>query len=264
MIRAFSYGLILAGVAINASVSLAQENNIPPWSMADQYYDPAEMKKARETVLKSHGAMNHWMISADRLEVQVSDEDALLWDVEGWYGGDLNKLWIKSEGEVSLNGDDVEEAEVQALWSRAISPFWDIQAGVRYDLEPKGRTHAVLGVQGLAPYWFEVDAAGFLSHEGDLTARVEVEYEILLSQTVILQPRVEVELSAQDIPGFGIGSGFSEFDAGLRLRNEVKREFAPYIGIEWQKALGGTADFIIAEGGDPDKIVIVAGVKTWF
>ena len=153
---------------------------------------------------------------------------------------------------------------MQALWSRAISPFWDLQAGVRYDLEPKGRTHAAIGVQGLAPYWFEVDAAAFISHKGDITARTEVEYDLLLTQRLILQPRAEIEASAQDIEEIGIASGLTGFDLGLRLRYEIEREFAPYLGVEWQKALGGTADLTEAEGGDSDKIAIIAGVRAWF
>ena len=153
---------------------------------------------------------------------------------------------------------------MQALWSHAISPFWDVQAGVRYDLEPKGRTHGVLGIQGLAPYWFEVDAATFLSHKGDLTARIEVEYEMLLTQTLILQPRLEIEAAAQDIPEIGVGNGITGLDLGIRLRKELKREFAPYVGVEWQKAFGSTADFIEGDGGDADKITVVAGVRVWF
>ena len=201
---------------------------------------------------------------ADRLEVQSSDEgDTLVWDGNAWYGGDVNKLWLKSEGDYSLETEQLEEAEVQALWSRAISPYFDLQGGVRYDLEPKGRTHAVLGIQGLAPYWFEVDAAAFLSGEGDLTARMEAEYEFRLTQRLILQPRVEAELSAQDIPELETGSGLTRLNAGLRLRYEIVREFAPYIGVEWQGSFGGTADYLDAAGEEMDRAVFVAGVRAW-
>jgi len=242
----------------------AQENENPPWSMADEYYDPAEMARVRKELQKSHGDMAHTFVMADRLELQSAGEEALVWDAQGWVGKDLDKLWIKSEGEYSFDEDEIEDAEIQALWSHAVSPFWELQAGVRYDLEPKGRTHGVLGVQGLAPYWFEIDAAAFLSHKGDLTARVEAEYDMLLTQVLILQPRVELEASAQDILELGIGGGFTGLDAGVRLRYELKREFAPYIGVEWQKAFGDTADFITADGGDADKIAAVAGIRAWF
>ena len=194
----------------------------------------------------------------------MDDEEVLVFDGQGWYGGDINKLWIKAEAEYSFEEDELEDAEIQALWSRAIAPYFDVQAGLRYDLEPKGRTHAVIGLQGLAPYWFEVDAAAFVSTEGDVTARIEAEYELLLTQRLILQPRLEAALSAQDIPELQIGSGLTNLDAGLRLRYEVLREFAPYVGVEWQRAIGDTADFIEASGGEKDQTALLVGVRTWF
>lgn len=241
------------------------QNPSPPWYMADQYWDKDEMAASRRAVQAANGGQMNVFLMADRFEWQTSDdEDTLLWDAQGWYGGDLNKLWIKSEGEVSFTEDEVEEAELQALWSRAISPFWDLQAGVRQDFEPEGRTHGVIGVQGLAPYWFEVDAAAFVSTEGDVTARIEAEYDLLLTQRLILQPRAEFELSAQDVPELQLGSGVTGFDAGLRLRYEIKREFAPYLGVEWQSAFGDTADLIEATGGEADKTVFVLGLRAWF
>lgn len=252
-------------IAASASYALAGEGDTPPWSMADEYWGAEVMKKSREAVQKKNGAMPNFMVMGDRLEWQDTGGDgSLLWDVQGWYGGDINKLYIKTEGEFSIEDDEVEDAEIQALWSRAIAPFWDVQAGVRYDLEPKGRTHAVLGIQGLAPYWFEIDAAAFLSTNGDLSASIEAEYELRFTQRITLQPRVELGISASDIPELEIGSGFTNFDAGVRLRYEIKREFAPYVGVEWQKNLGGTADFIRAGGGDPDSIVAAVGLRAWF
>jgi copper resistance protein B len=247
----------------------ADEIITPPWSMADKYWGAEEMAKAREQVQSKNGAMPGYMIMGDRLEWQAPLESgdgdgSLLWDAQGWYGGDLNKLWIKTEGEYSLDDNELEDAEVQALWSRAIAPFWDLQAGVRYDLEPKGRTHAVLGVQGLAPYWFEVDAAVFLSTDGDLSASVEAEYDLRFTQRIALTPRAEIGFSASNIPELEIGSGITSLDAGVRLRYEIKREFAPYIGVEWQRSLGGTADFVRASGSNPDAVVAVIGLRTWY
>lgn len=240
-------------------------DDTPPWSMADEYWGEQEMSEARKDVQHEHGDLNQYMIMGDRLEWQdTGDDGTILWNVKAWYGGDINKLYIKSEGEFSLGEDEFEDAEVQALWSRAVSPFWDLQAGVRYDLEPTGRTHAVLGIQGLAPYWFEVNAASFLSTDGDLSVRVEVEYDLRFTQRLTLQPRAEVEFSAQDIPELAIGSGLTGTDLGLRLHYEVRREFAPYIGVEWQKNYGDTADFVRGSGGDPDKVLGVIGVRTWF
>lgn len=237
----------------------------PLWSQADQFFDPDDMAKARAKVLHHAGGQTYWLVMGDRLEVQPQDgEEAFVWDGQGYWGGDINKLFIKTEGEASVNGAGARDAEVQALWSRAVSTYFDLQAGVRYDFEPEGRVHAVLGFQGLAPYFFEVDAAAFLSDDGDLTARVELEYDLLLTQRLILQPRIEANFSAQDILSLNVGSGVTSFDAGLRLRYEIKREFAPYIGVEWQSAFGRTADLMRAGGEDPNAAVFVFGVRTWF
>lgn len=253
------------GVGSPAFADETAQSDAPLWSQADQYYDAVEMAKAREDVLAEGGAQRTWFVLFNQLEAQSSDDgDSLVWNGQAWYGGDINKVWFKTEGAASLNGDGVEDAEIQALYSRAISPFWDAQIGVRYDLEPDGLAHGVVALQGLAPYWFEVDASAFLSEKGDVTARVEAEYELRLTQRLILQPRVEANLSAQDVPERELGTGLNTLDAGLRLRYEIKREFAPYIGIEWQKVFGDTADFIAASGGDADKAVFVAGVRVWF
>ncbi|PHQ59411.1 MAG: copper resistance protein CopB [Robiginitomaculum sp.] len=236
-----------------------------PWSMADEYYGEEAMAEARALEIATLGGAKTSFIIADRLESQIaSGENAFVWDAQGWYGTDENKLWIKTEGEYSFGSDEIEDAEIQALWSKPISAFWDVQAGVRYDLAPKGRTHAVIGIQGLAPYWFEVDAALFLSNKGDLTSSIEAEYELLLSQRLVLQPRGEIGFSAQDIPELGTGAGFTNLDLGLRLRYEIKREFSPYVGVEWQRNLGETAQFTKDNGGDPDKVVILFGVRAWY
>lgn len=260
------FGVAIAfGLTAPASADELKKSDTPLWSQADQYYDAAEMAKAREEVLAEGGAQRTWFVLFNQLEAQTSDDaDALIWNGQAWYGGDINKIWFKTEGAASLNGDGVEDTEIQALYSRAIAPFWDAQVGVRYDLEPDGLAHGVVALQGLAPYWFEVDASAFLSERGDVTARVEAEYEFRLTQRLILQPRVEANLSAQDVPEREIGIGLNNIDAGLRLRYEIKREFAPYVGVEWQKAFGDTADFIEASGGDTDKAVFVAGVRAWF
>lgn len=265
--------MIGAALYIHGAPAFAQEhqhgaepdNDRKLWSQAEQYYDPQEMRAARAHAMHHMGAQNDWFVMADRLEMQFNDgEETLLWDLNGWYGGDINKLWIKSEGEYSFEGGGFEDAEVQALWSRAISPYFDLQTGVRYDFEPEGRVHGVLGVQGLAPYWFEIDAAAFISDDGDLTARIEAEYELLLTQCLILQPRIEAEFSAQDIPEFQTGSGLTSLDAGLRLRYEIKREIAPYVGVEWRGNFGDTADYIRADGSDPKDTYFVAGLRFWF
>jgi copper resistance protein B len=200
----------------------------------------------------------------DRFEGQWPEdgEESLLWDAQGWYGGDLNKLWWKSEGDVE--DGDVGEAELQLLYSRAVRPYWDLQAGVRRDFEPDSRTYGVLGLQGLAPYWFEVDAAAFVSEEGDVTVRLEAEYDLLLTQRLVLQPRVEFEAALDDIPDRALASGFTSADLSLRLRYEIRRELAPYVGVSWSSALGETADLVRAVGGEEETTALVAGVRLWF
>lgn len=203
-----------------------------------------------------------WYMQADRLEFQ-EQPDEWLWDAQGWIGRDERKLWWKTEGHA--DGSAVEEAEIQLLYSKAISPFFDLQFGLRHDLEPDpNRTFAVFGVQGLAPQWFEIDAAAFLSDDGDLSARFEAEYDIRLTQRLILQPRFELNLGASDVPELGLASGVRGSDLGLRLRYEIRREFAPYAGVSWRKAWGGTADMIEMSGGDDDFLTFVAGVRFWF
>jgi len=232
---------------------------------ADAYYDPQAMAAARAALKESHGNQINSLVIAERMEYSHSDDkDSFVWEAQGWVGTDLHKLWFKAEGE-HLEEEGTEEAEVQLLYSRAISPFWDLQAGLRHDLEPSpNRTHLVLGAQGMAPYWFEMDTAMFLSEEGKLSARVEAEYDLRLSQRLILQPRLELNLATSADRELGIGRGFFDSVAEIRLRYEFRREFAPYLGLSWGGAFGDTADLVEEGGGDPRELSIVAGLRLWF
>jgi copper resistance protein B len=237
-----------------------------PVHAADLVFGAEAMAASRRTLIVENGDMRATAVIIDRLEAATGHgEDAWLWDVQGWSGGDINRFWWKSEGEGAF-GDGLEVAEFQALYSRAVSPFWDVQAGVRQDVRPDGEdtTHLVLGVQGLAPHWFEIDAAAFLSTGGDLTVGIEAEYDQRLTQRLILQPRVEVALAAQDIPELGVGAGLGMIEAGLRLRYEIRKELAPYVGIEWTRRLGTTADFARSRGEEVDAVRAVVGLKAWF
>ena len=217
----------------------------------------------RELVRETDGGMRFWF-QGDRLEYRAREGvDGYLWDIQGYYGGDIDKFWFKSEGEGSF-GEPVEGAEVQALWSRAIAPFFDLQTGVRQDLTGPERTHAVIGIQGIAPYQFEVDVAAFVSNKGDVTARFEGELDQRITQRLILQPRAEIALSAQDIPELGIGAGLDRIEAGLRLRYEFAREFAPYVGVSQEWRIGQSADFARAAGEDPSVTNYVVGMRFWF
>ncbi len=258
----------MKGFGVLAFVSLAAALPAPgakAQTAADAYYDPSEMAKARHMLRMHHGGGATYFLEAERLEYQSGDGDPLfLWDAQGWYGTDRDKLWLKTEGAAFFDGG-LEHGEAQALYSRAIGGYFDLQGGVRRDFgEGLSRTHAVIGVQGLAPYLFEVDAAVFVSGHGDLTARIEVEYELLLTQRLILQPRAEMAFAAQEIAELGVGAGLSSADVGARLRYEIKREFAPYVGVSWSRDVGDTADFTRAAGEDPATLSLVAGVRMWF
>ncbi len=236
-----------------------------PAHAADAIWGEAAMTGARALLRRENGDVRATAVIIERLEARFGDgEETWLWDVGGWTGGDINRFWWKSEGEGDFDGEI--EGEVQALYSRAVSPFWDVQAGVRQDFreDRENPTHLVLGLQGLAPHWWEVDAAAFLSTAGDLTARVEAEYDQRITQRLILQPRVEVEAAAAEVPELGLGSGLTHVEAGLRLRYEIAKEFAPYVGVEWSRDLGGTADLTRAMGGEPEHTRFVIGLRAWF
>ena len=237
-----------------------------PDHAADLLFDPAVMAESRKQLLVENGDVRTTAVLIDSIEANFGDgEEGYSWNAQGWTGGDINRFWWKTEGEGDFGGQ-LHEAEVQALYSRAVAPFWDVQAGVRQDFRPDGddTTHLTLGVQGVAPYWFEMSAATFLSTEGDLTARAEAEYDQRLTQKWILQPAIEVALSASDIPELEIGSGLTSVTAGLRLRYEIRKEFAPYVGVEWSRSFGDTADYAKARGDDVDATRFVVGIKAWF
>ena len=236
-----------------------------PTHAADLLFDPAEMAAAREQLRVENGDIRTTAVIIDRLEANFVDgEQGYTWDAQGWIGGDINRFWWKSEGEGAF-GDGVEDAEVQALYSRAFRPFWDVQTGLRQTYRPEGdRTDLVVGIQGLAPYWFEVDAAAFLSNKGELTARAEVEYDQRITNRWILQPRAEINLSAEEIPELRIGSGLTSLQIGARLRYEIRKEFAPYVGVEWTRSFGRTADFLEADGRSSEDTRLVVGIRAWF
>ncbi|MGB5451301.1 MAG: copper resistance protein B [Sedimenticolaceae bacterium] len=200
----------------------------------------------------------------DQLEMRVTDgPNPWVLDAQAWIGRDLNKLWFKTEVEV-VDGN-TEEAEIQALYSRAIAPYWDLQAGWRRDIRPTpSRDWFAIGVEGLAPYWFEVDAAAFVGEGGQLAGRLKAEYEWMFTQKWILSPEVEMNLYSKNDEAAGIGAGLSDMELGLRLRYEVRREFAPYIGVNWTGKFGNTADFARDEGEDTSDFQFVAGIRAWF
>jgi copper resistance protein B len=211
------------------------------------------------------GEMSFGSLLVDRLEYGKSDDEEIgIWDIQGWYGTDKHKVWLKSEGEQALS-DQLQSAEVQLLYGRMISPFFDLQVGLRQDIKPNpDRTFVVAGVQGLAPYWFETDAAVYVSEDGDISLGAEVEYDLLITQKWILQPRLELDLSADDVPRYGTGRGLTDLEFGMRLRYEIRREFAPYAGINWSRKFGQTADYARDNGEPVSTTTLLLGVRVWF
>lgn len=221
------------------------------------------MNTARDTIRQEHGGAVVSQVLARLAEYRSADGGGYRWDGEAWLGGDINRFVLKSEGE-GTRREGLEGAEMRAVYSRAIGPYFDIQAGVRHDFKPRSRTYATVGFEGLAPYWFDVEGALYLSSKGELLGRLEGSYDLRLTQRLILQPRAELNLSAQDTRETGTGSGLSDAELGLRLRYEIRREFAPYIGVTYDRKFGKTADYARAAGDGAEATSFVIGVRAWF
>ncbi|WP_375292528.1 copper resistance protein B [Sphingomonas melonis] len=256
-------GIAQTGTALPAGN--APPPPVPTDHAADSVYGADAMMMGRHHLQQHHGGGNFYQVMFNLAEYQFRNgRDGYRWDGEAWYGGDINRLFVKTEGEGTFR-EGVEDAEVQALYSRAIGPYFNLQAGVRQDLgrSPK-RTYATVGFEGLAPGQFEFSGAAFLSNKGDLLGRLEGYYDQRVTQRLILQPRAELNFAAQDVPENRIGSGLSNAELGLRLRYEIRREFAPYIGVSWDRKVGDTARFARTAGEDATARSIVAGIRVWF
>ena len=214
--------------------------------------------------LHMHGSAPTGMLLVDQLEAfHGRDGNGQSWEAEGWYGSDADKWWLRSEGE--RGGGKLEDGEVEALWNHTVSTFWSTQLGARHDFGagPK-REWAAFGVQGLAPYWFEIEATAYAGPPGRTAARLRADYEMLFTQRLILQPELEVNFHGKSDPARGIGDGLTDAKLGLRLRYEIRRELAPYIGVVWSRRFGATADFARDEHQAVFDQQWVAGVRIWF
>ncbi len=209
------------------------------------------------------------LFNAEQLEYRTGDgEEALRWEAHGWYGGGLERVWLRSEGEHGMSAGDTA-LEVQLLGSRLVAPFWEVQAGLRYDREivagpDPDLAYAVFGVQGTAPYRFDTTAALFLSDEGDLSARLTSLRELRITQRWSVQGRFEIEAASGASHALGIGAGINGVELGLRLRYQVRRELVPYVGVHWERRLGETADLARRDGGGAGDLQLVGGVAFWF
>ena len=204
-----------------------------------------------------------WSVLGDRLEYQ-EDSDSTVYDIQAWYGTTYNRFVIKAEGDIA--DGTLEESSTELLWGHALNAYFDTQFGVRLDQydEGKDRQWLAIGMQGLAPYWFELDVTAYVGDDGRTALSAEAEYELLLTQRLILQPRAELNLYGKDDLDNRLGSGLSDLAVGLRLRYEFSRQFAPYIGVEWTDTYGDTADYRRAAGQDTSGTQFVAGLRFWF
>lgn len=207
---------------------------------------------------------------SDLLEGQrIAGVNAARWDFLGWYGGDTRRLWFRSEGVVYPSGDPGGEADVQVLYGTLVLPFFDLQIGGRVEQHyERGtspvRVFAVVGLQGLSPGRFEVEPALFLSNKGKVSGRFTASVDLYQTQRLVLQPRFETEIAAQQDEEFGVERGISDAELGLRLRYEIRREYAPYVGVSYRQSFGATRNRVEREGGTPNEVQFVFGVRTWF
>lgn len=204
-----------------------------------------------------------YALLGDRLEYN-EQANAGVFDLQAWYGTTFDRLVIKTEGDFSEGS--IEENQTDILWGHAVSAYWDTQAGVRLDYNKEGenRQWLAFGLQGLAPYWFELDMTAYVGERGNTAFTLEAEYELLLTQKLIIQPRAEITLYGKNDKQNELGSGLSSSAIGFRVRYEFTRQFAPYIGVEWSNKFGNTADYATSSGQSSNNTAFVAGIKFWF
>lgn len=231
---------------------------------ADRFFDPARMARAR-AVMAGESRFRTFTLGIGQLEYRTGKHpDSYAWEAGAWYGGDIDRFAIASEGEGAF-GKAPEKVEIRAFWRHAINPWFNLQLGARHDVRPDPeRSYAMIGIDGVAPYWIEVEAQAFFSDKGDAHFRAKLGYDQRITQRLVLEPEVEIDVSLQDVPELGIGSGIESVELGARLRYEIRRELAPYIGIHWERRLGETADLVRAHGETPGALSAVVGLRAAF
>lgn len=232
---------------------------IPPVTEADR---AAAFPDLHGQMAHDDNALNYFVLF-DELEWQRGRQGhALAWDTTGWVGRDRDRLWFRTEGE--REGGRLAHAEAQVFYGRAIARWWDALVGLRQDARPgAAQTWVAVGLQGLAPYWFEIEGTAFVSTSGQTHLRLKTEYELLVTNRLVLQPLVEANLYGRADPSRERGEGLSALEGGLRLRYEFRREFAPYLGVSWQRRLFGSADQARASGERPGSVRLALGLRLW-
>ena len=251
-------GWLLPALAL-AQTESAREH-VPPAPPTTQVHDMSYADMARMMGMDDRARSTKVML--DEREWREGDTSELGWEAAAWHGGDLNKVWLSAEG---AREDGASHARIELLWDRVATRWWKTRAGVRVDTgDGPSRTWAAVGVAGMAPGLIELEASAYVGESGRTALRVQAEYDLLLTQRLVLQPEIEVNLYGSDDPARLIGSGLSDLEAGLRLRYEVRRELAPYVGLSWTSRFGGSADLARAHGEDAREWRWLAGVRIWF
>ncbi|HWG69274.1 MAG TPA: copper resistance protein B [Steroidobacteraceae bacterium] len=257
-------GLGLQPMAVDAMPGMPpmQGGRAPPDARRPDYSDGVDYGSMTGMDMADDKPLG--MLQFDRLEYfNGRAASGVSLDAQAWYGTDENRLWLKAEGEHS--GERLQDLRTEVLWDRPVAAYWDTQLGVRHDFGVgPDRTWAAFGVQGLAPYWFDVAATAYVGQSSRTALRFEAQYELPLTQRLILQPRIEANLYGRDDPQRDIGAGLSDAELGVRLRYEITRQFAPYVGVDFTRRFGKTADFVRAAGEPVYKPQLVAGAHIWF
>lgn len=247
MKRVFLLSLVAIGISTTSAIAQMDQGG---GSIAAPYGAPVDDQRI------------YYHAMLDELEGRFGANSSFRWEGEAWAGTDMNRVYLRSEGEVT-NGN-VEDGQQELLYARPVSTYFNLQGGLRYDLDSRpGRGWAAFGIDGLAPQFFHVSATGYASDEGHLAAKLEGSYDLLLTQVLILQPQAELNFYSKDDPMRRIGSGLSDIDLGLRLRYEFSRKFAPYVGVTYENKYGGSANFARIDGERASDLRFVAGLRVW-
>ncbi len=262
MPKAEQGGMAGMGAMSGMTMGPMQGGSAPPNARSADYSDGVGYGSMKGMDMADNAPLG--MLLIDRLEAfHGPDANGQSWEAQGWYGNDSNKLWIRTEGERSRG--KLQDGDLEAFWNHAVATYWSTQLGARHDFgEGPQRNWAAFGVQGLAPYWFGLEATGYVGASGRTAARLRADYELLFTQRLILQPELEANLYGKDDPERRIGSGLSDVQFGLRLRYEIRRQFAPYIGVNWVRRIGTTADYARQDGQPVLDRQVAVGVRMWF
>jgi len=264
----FSFGVAAAFVLGSSAVALAAESMSMPMSSTKTHGLGKPLPTGWEPAVNDSPRGAFTLIQ--KAEFRTGDQpDAAVLDAEGWIGEDYQRFWWKADGEQETQGAKAGEIELQGLYSRLISPFWDFQSGVRVDRHYRGpgqRTtgYFVIGVEGLAPYWFEIEPALFVSEKGKASTRITASYDQLITQHWVIQPRIDINAALQDDTRRNVAAGINDVEFGLRLRYDITRQFSPYVGVTWRRVLGNTAELVRRTGEKISTTSAVFGLRTWF